>query len=62
MDRSVNIKTELNIMDQIKILKQMKTILNFKLQKCIFVLLVNIYAFKQNQKKEKKKERKSRLL
>ena len=58
MDRSVNIKTELNIIDQIKILKQMKTILNFKLQKCIFVLLVNIYAFKQNQKKEKKRKEK----
>ena len=58
MDRSVNIKTELNIIDQIKILKQMKTILNFKRQKCIFVLLVNIYAFKQNQKKEKKRKEK----
>ena len=35
----------------------MKTILNFKLQKCIYVLLVNIYAFKHNQKKKKKKEK-----
>ena len=38
----------------------MKTILNFKLQKCIYVLLVNIYAFKHNQKNNNNKERKKK--